>query len=846
MPLERALETIDQAPDVQITNGLAVALRTLGNAAFNARRPADALRVYHEGVRVGKRLRAPLVEASFLANEGVAETTLGDPVAALESQNAALDACDRGHASDADRASVFSARGITRKNLGDPQGGIDDYRSALSLLESSHDEVSIARVLNNLGLAEYVVGDYKAAREHFERGLRIAREKKQRLGEAFLLNNISAVYVEENSPELAADYALQAVRIKQELGDTEDLASSLVNLSRTYWLSHRMAEAKQAADQAYAAALKSRTGRMIPSACAQQAQLDSDSGDLTASEARLREGLKAARDRSLALSESELQSHLASVEFQEGRYQQARDDADAAMQRSQEQGFVSPLIESALLKGRAERKLGHTAEAQAALETSLHALETTRDQLAGSDEVRTQFFADHAGVYQELVSLYLEQGRAAKAFEVSEAEKGRALLDMLTRGKPRLSEGLSETERGEERGLLTRISLLESAQSKGAADKPRGHEMEAARAALSRFRERMYAQHPDLARHQGFVPLLRFEDTNALLSPSTLLLEYEVTPDATFLFTVAQERGKPVLRVHRIPVAGDALGMQVERFRRTLSTRSSTFAASAAALYKTLLAPAQKELSGRRDVVIVPAGALWRLPFQALAPAPGAFLIDRVSVTLEPSFSIERADLHRTAERANRLVAFGDPAQNLPEASREVRELAAVYGTRNARIFTATEATTGNFNAFAPRYPVVHLATHGVLDDRQPMYSHLVLASAAHGAERLDAEEIAHDDIAAQLVVLSGCDTADGQLRQGEGLIGLSYAFLAAGAHTVVASQWRVDSASTTALMLAFHRYLRAGVQRSQALRRAEMDVAHDSTFRHPFYWAPFVLIGQR
>ena len=103
---------------------------------------------------------------------------------------------------------------------------------------------------------------------------------------------------------------------------------------------------------------------------------------------------------------------------------------------------------------------------------------------------------------------------------------------------------------------------------------------------------------------------------------------------------------------------------------------------------------------------------------------------------------------------------------------------------------------------------------------------------------------IAATKIKASLVVLSACDTAEGKYEAGEGLIGLGWSFLAAGSESTVASQWRVESASTTDLMIAFHRGLRQNMGRAAALRNAEMALEHDPRYRHPFYWAGFVLLG--
>ncbi|HYX43107.1 MAG TPA: CHAT domain-containing protein, partial [Pyrinomonadaceae bacterium] len=143
---------------------------------------------------------------------------------------------------------------------------------------------------------------------------------------------------------------------------------------------------------------------------------------------------------------------------------------------------------------------------------------------------------------------------------------------------------------------------------------------------------------------------------------------------------------------------------------------------------------------------------------------------------------------------------------------------------------------------------------HGVLNNANPMYSHVVLSqTAGNGSEDglLEAWEIMKLDLKADLVVLSACDTARGRIGAGEGVIGLTWAFFVAGSPTTVVSQWSVESASTTELMLNFHRSLRApgggslyAMTKAEALRQAQLKLLRTKRYQHPFFWAGFVVVG--
>jgi CHAT domain-containing protein len=204
-------------------------------------------------------------------------------------------------------------------------------------------------------------------------------------------------------------------------------------------------------------------------------------------------------------------------------------------------------------------------------------------------------------------------------------------------------------------------------------------------------------------------------------------------------------------------------------------------------------------------------------------------------------------------------VAIGDPAQaagdlrvrqaeRLPEAAREVRAIGELFGADRSAVLIDRDATETRLRDLAPRASVLHIATHGVLDDTSPMYSYLALTPAGGGAEaadgRLEAWEVMGMNLRADLAILSACATARGEIGVGEGVIGLTWSLFAAGASTAAVSLWEVDSAGTTAQMIEFHRHLARGARASQAMRQAALAHIRTPQFRHPFYWAAFSIVG--
>ncbi len=145
---------------------------------------------------------------------------------------------------------------------------------------------------------------------------------------------------------------------------------------------------------------------------------------------------------------------------------------------------------------------------------------------------------------------------------------------------------------------------------------------------------------------------------------------------------------------------------------------------------------------------------------------------------------------------------------------------------------------------------MLHVSTHGILNADNPMYSYLVLSGKTSSDRTLEAREVLNMNLHPDLVVLSACETGRGRVSLGEGLVGMSWAFLLAGAPTTVVSQWRIDSVSTTQLMIAMHSSLKQvfalphPVGRARSLQQAALTLMQTPQYRHPFYWAGFVMVG--
>ena len=391
-----------------------------------------------------------------------------------------------------------------------------------------------------------------------------------------------------------------------------------------------------------------------------------------------------------------------------------------------------------------------------------------------------------------------------------------------------------------------------------------------ARTQYEAFQNSLYAAHPELRTNRKETAPITQTEIRALTNASTAFLEYVVTDSKTYLLVLTRNEGGglPVLRAYPIAATSRSLGERTHSFRDMITTQSA-FADEARDLYDLLLKPAEAQLKGKTSLCIVPDGILWDLPFQALLPNDGRYLLENYAISYTPSLSVLKVMSGRKInDRATAsLLAFGNPtlpaeiAANikttyrgeslgpLPDAEMEVGTLKSIWGSSSSRVLVGPNARKAVFLQEASKYKIIHLATHGILDDTNPMYSRLVMARAENDPSDdglLEAREIIQLDLHADLVVLSACQTARGRVGAGEGMIGMSWAFFVAGVPTMVASQWKVDSASTARLMIDFQRLREeTAVTKASALQQASLNLMKDPRYRHPYFWAGFVMIGR-
>lgn len=514
---------------------------------------------------------------------------------------------------------------------------------------------------------------------------------------------------------------------------------------------------------------------------------------------------------------------LHQAQLKTGRLAEARQGYDAILAEPRVKGYGTVHFQA--LHGRALVALadGERAAAIDYLEDAVEVVEAQRSTIAG-ERYRISFVGDKQDVYRDMVGALLDAGDVDTAFAYAERAKARALVDLLA-SRTSFGAGARSTRVA---ALLETLDREEVHAAPTATDRTRGIAIAA--------RHRIVETEPALA------PLVTVSapDTariQALLAPGETLVEYFGGGEALFAFVLRPDG----IRGFRLDGAG--LDADVRGFRAAVDVPvGDGYAAIARRLYARLLKPLEAAI-GTDTLLVVPHGILHYLPFAALNDGR-RFVVETRAVRMAPSASV-LTYLTRRAPAADGILVFGnpdlgDPRRDLPGAEAEARWIAGHHA--GARLLVRGAATETAAKAEAGRYGAVHFATHGVFDAERPLTSGLLMAGDGGNDGTLTVGELYDLELDAGLVTLSACETALGQVANGDDVIGLTRGFLFAGARSVVASLWQVDDRATTTLMTRFYEHLARGENKRDALRAGQLAVLKAQP--HPNYWAAFQVTG--
>ena len=794
---ERALALFRRLNDAA---GEAEALLRLGETLFSMGRYAEALARYGDALAANRRAPDRLREASIRSNQGSALRFLGRYGDAVESLDAAY-AIFENLGDDPGMAQTLTFLGIVNRARSEYSKAIDAYTAAIALRRKTGDRRGESQALGNLGNVYRDLGQFERAIDAYTRSASIAQEIGYAAQIGFSHQSLGGLLAQLGRGDEGLARFEQALAIWRTIDRKPQVGWTLreIGIQRLY-ARKDPAGARAAFEEALAIGREIGEAEMV-------AYVTFDLGDVAVRSGAAQEGL----------------AHFG--------------EALAAARR-----IGSPNLEYEVLaeRGRALLQMNRADEGIADLRASAAIVNDLRARVT-SDSSKISFLDTRRRVFDDLVSALVGAGRPAEALEAAEASRARAFADLLHARQLRI--------RPAEQPVLEEVRAAVAASARGApaADSRGG----GVGSALDRMR----------SRNAELASLVAVESPGADEIRATArrlgatIIEYFVTGAAVFAWVIAPD-GE--VQAARLGAAGDRLDALVQATIQALDEADAAELragrgprAALRELHEALVAPLARWLPARAELVIIPHGPLAYVPFAALEDATGAPLVARHALALAPSAGVFRYTAGKRRERATGARAWVFSAPDAPEDS----DLPALAGA-----LEEGRSVAARLEAFAPTHlagahaseraakdqvggaTFVHFATHGLVSETRPLDSSLVLAAGGGEDGYLRVSEVFALELQASLVVLSGCSTGRGRLT-GDGIFGLTRAFMYAGTPSVVVSLWDVSDRATAFLMDRFYAELTRTGDKAGALQAAQL--ATRERFPHPALWAPFILVGE-
>jgi CHAT domain-containing protein len=739
--------------------------------------------------------------------------------------------------------------------LNDFERALATYERARAHCAAAGMPVLVAQADYNIAYLYYFRGDYSRALEL----LRAARVACTQVGDLYhsALCNLdqSEVYLELNLSAEAAEMAIEGQALFERLGNGYEAARSVTNLAIALG---QQGEAVRALD--LFAQARSRFEREQNTVW--PALIDLYQALVLVNQGRYFEARRLCVSALAFFRAADIRRKVVMCELLLARIGLGTGAPDEALEHCANAidaavGLGAPVVEyqAHFLKGQIEEARGDGAAAYLSYQEARTRLEALRSILWGED-LKIAFMTTKFAVYERLVDLCIRQGgdedrTAHEIFGYIEQAKSRSLRDLFfERIQPMAApdDGQSElvrqirTLREELNWYYHRIEfeqLSRDEQSAGRLDTLQTQLQNREHTFIKVLRETPAGVRAAVGLHNA--PAATPDVIRAALRRDTTIVEYFRTGDQILaaVLTLDDLRIVPLTTVSRVRHLirmlqfqlakiqfGPAYLAEIERW----SLESTNVHLQE--LYAELFAPLPVRPGGH--VVIVPHDVLHYVPFHALHDGR-SYLVDSTDVSYAPSASIYALCCQRPGPSTGRSVVFGVPDERAPFIADEVDAVAGLVPEAEVRIGAA--ASVAELRSLCADARIVHVATHGRFREDNPLFSGIRLGDAY-----LTLHDLSGLRLSVDLVTLSGCATGLNVVAEGDELRGLVRGVLAAGARSLLVSLWDVHDRSTATFMTLFYKGLAGGLGKAAALRAAACELRRE--YEHPYYWAPFVLVG--
>lgn len=761
---------------------------------------------------------------------------------------------------DKDRGGIIDSltgQGSACAGSGDYAAAQKSFDQALSMANATGAGARQRSILAEIGYAQLLQGLPEKALGSFTQAYDLLQrqEPDNQKTKGVLLCDIAMSYKAIGQAAAAiADYD-QAVSAFQLAGDKDGEATALNSLAVVYLDAGATAEFEKYYDQAkqaYAVVSDARGQAVLEYNFAQYEMMRGHYADAIP---HYQTALDAMRPIGDAAGQGEVISGLGLAYLYLGRASRALELYQQALPLANSSGGMEAKWDCELGLGKCYKALGQDQEAVVHLTRAVELVEKERRQLS-RDASKTFDMDLRQDCFGELIDVLSKMGRIEDSLQVAERGRARAFLDLLQGRQSHMPNQMVSDTQGSAKANPTLLSGLPGTRAVEIV--PRASAVVETSAISS-----VNADPPSLLEIKSLVARRNSEFIEYYVLPDKVLI-WVVHPDGRIempppIVISNRELTDKIAKTNKSVIAGVVDGKSPSEVAQDRENNLKD-------LYKLLFEPVRAYLSKQTPapLTIVPQGPIFSVPFAALMQPNSRFLAEDYDLSYTPAIGVLRATQMLSSQRqhdSQTLLAFGNPVTKavaflgaLPYAEKEVQDVAQVFGPDKSQVFTGEQATRNAFEQMAPKASVIHLATHGLIDEEHPMDSAVLLAPSGKDNGLLTVKDILQlPSLNSNLVVLSACQTARGKIT-GDGVVGLSRSFIIAGTPSIIVSQWNVDDVLTEYQMVAFYKELLKGQTKSKALRQAQLQTiafmeqamkTPGSARANPRYWAAFQLIGE-
>jgi len=852
---QKALKYYNQALPITQSVGdraeEAITLNNIGGVYARISKPEEALKYFNQALLIMRSVGNRYGEAGTLNNIGAVYDMISQPYEALKYYNQALSIM-RSVRDRAGIATTLNNIGRVYESISQVQQALEYLRQALPIMREVGDRAGEATTLNNIGAVYDSISEPQEALKYYNQALPIMRKIGYRLGEATTLSNIGGVYESISQAQQALEYLNQALAIRREVGDRSGEAVTLNNIGLVYNRVSQLQEALKHYNQALPimrsvgnrygeGTTLNNIGTVYTNISQPQEALE-----------YLNQALAVRREVRDLAGESATLNNIGLV------YHNISKPQEALKYYNQALAIVRPVKnragEATTLSniGFAFRDINQPTQAIENWEQSVNITLEMRSGL--QRENRQNFLENERGRAVALVDILIDQNQPDRAFQWVNIATTADLADYTRLINAKVANPQAQKAIDEWNQKNQQLQYLH----RQFQDKPSDNlsrQMRELETEVNLKAEEISRSFPEVAELFETKPK-DIAQLKASISPGTvviqpvLLTNVKNVPNTIAIFVLTKDS----LSVKKIAINPEEFDKLITQYREQLSSEGKGHKETSRKLYDILIRPVEDQIQAfsPKQLSIIATGKLRYIPFEALYDQQTKkYLIQKYPVNYLTRIST-RSIPDSTLQGG--ILALGNPVTrdpyNLPASPDEVKNITQIFP--GSLSYIGNVATLAQFKTQAPRFPFLHLATHGCF---QPEGCCLPNSPKCQKPDRLDLQpntllfadtqyNIADAALLGlqntRLLTLSACQTALQANSNGEEISGIAYIFERAGANAVMASLWSVDDSATQELMVAFYQNISKGMSKGEALREAKLS----QITRHPFYWSPFILIG--